>query len=131
MVGDREPAHARRLHDRLDAITVLEAVADTTNKTAQGGWVMAEPYWSTRSTAVVIYLGNMVASDCQIDSYRTLCHQQGSQFLFGTNAAGTVRYIIRGRPTSLKIERHNRVTLALSARPDRADCFTVTRRSID
>ncbi len=42
---------------------------------------MPEPYWSTRNTAVIIYLGNMVAPYCQIDTYRTLCHRQGPLYV--------------------------------------------------
>ncbi len=40
---DREPAHAGRLHHRLDAVAILETIAKASNKTVERGRVVPEP----------------------------------------------------------------------------------------
>jgi hypothetical protein len=55
-----------------------EAFADAGHKAVQGGRIMSEAYWPPGRTTIIEDLGNVIATDCQIYAYGTLCHQQGS-----------------------------------------------------
>lgn len=130
-MSDREPAHAGGLHDGLHGVGVAEPGGGAANESVEGCRVVAEAQRRTEGSSVLEDLGDGIAADGEIDADGSRGHRKAPWL--GKNRAplAWVRSVIRGRRAPPGPRRHNRVTLAPSARPGGADCVTVTRRSSD
>ena len=95
-MSDGEPAHAGGLHHRLNDITVSESGSRAGDEAVQRCGIMPEAQRTADGTAVLEDLGDVLAADGEVDADGSLGHREFLG-LEEPHAAGTVRFVIRGR----------------------------------
>jgi hypothetical protein len=119
-MGDGEPAHAGGLHHRLHVVGVLEAGDGTGHEGIEGRRIVAEAKRRAERPPVVQDLGDVVAANGEIDADGSLGHREAPWL--GRTARRWHSQVCHPWPSRPpRLRRHNRVTLAPSARPGRAD----------
>jgi hypothetical protein len=67
-MGHREPAHARRFHERLYGAAGRQPFDGARDEGVEGGGLEAEADRATDGSAVVVDLGHLIAADGEIDA---------------------------------------------------------------
>lgn len=75
-MGDREPAHAGRLHHGLHAVGVLEAGGGAGNEGIEGRRVVSEAQRWAEGSSVLEDLGDVIAADGEIDADGSVGHRE-------------------------------------------------------
>lgn len=96
-VGDGEPAHAGGLRHRLHGVALGEAGGRAGDEGVEGDGVVAEAQRPADGSAVLEDLGDVVAADGEVDANGSAGHREAPFARGEPRAAGTVRFVIRGR----------------------------------